>query len=125
MGKKMKALYELERQKERLRATEEEKGMEIENLYLNYKEVQNNVNRYKNLLQHYKKIVQIAKKAYDLGERSMIELLEAEKDLLAIERDMKITENTLATLEKKIEIETEEVLEYARKYFGYDGACKY
>ncbi len=122
---KMKALYELERQKERLRATEEEKGREIENLYLSYKEVQNNVNRYKNLLQHYKKIVQIAKKAYDLGERSMIELLEAEKDLLAIERDMKITENTSATLEKKIEIETEEVLEYARKHFGYDWACKY
>lgn len=122
---KMKSLYELEKQKEMLKAIKMEKGKEVENFYLSYKELQSNINRYRNLLESYKKIVQIAKKAYKLGERSIIELIEAEKDMLAIERDMKVTENTLATLQKKIEIEIKGVSEHAGLSYGYNRICKY
>lgn len=122
---KMKALYELEKQRQRLRAVSIEKGKEVENLYLTYKELQSNINRYRAILESYKKIAQIAKKAYELGERSMIELLEAEKDMLAIERDMRVTENTLAALQNIIEVEIKEVSEYAGKHFSYNGICKY
>ena len=47
---------------EGVRDIENEKGKEIEVLYLNYKETQNNLKKYENLLNYYKKIVQIEKK---------------------------------------------------------------
>lgn len=122
---KMRTLYELERQKERLKSIEIEKGREIDNFYLTYKETKDNLRRYKNLLEYYKKLFYIEKRAYELGEKSKIELLQIEKDLLSLERDTKITENTLASLEKKIEIELSEGSGYAGESFVYYRACKY
>lgn len=122
---KIRTLYELERQKERLKSVRIEKGREIEELYLTYIETKKNLQRYENLLKHYLKISQIEKRAYELGERSKIEFLEIEKDLLGLKRDKEITENTLAYLERKIEIETEENSGDAEYNFGYNRTCKY
>jgi len=120
---RIKATYELKREKEKLELVKEEKRKEIENLYINYKELNNILNHYKNLLKYYERMYRIGERAYELGEKSIIELLDMEIEMLKIERDIKVTENTLAAIERKIETEVGKEKENGEE--GYYWACMY
>jgi outer membrane protein TolC len=100
-----KTLLELRKQEERLRHIKQEKYREIESLYTSYKELQNTIKKYENLIKYYQKILDIENKAFTLGEKSKLDVLETKKEIISLQRDRKITENSLANLEKKLEIE--------------------
>lgn len=102
---KQKALLELKKQEEKIKQLRQEKNGEIQNLNLSYAELKNSLERYENLMKYYKKILDIDEKAYKLGERSKLDILGTKKEVLSIERDMKVTKNSLANVEKKLEIE--------------------
>lgn len=102
---KQKAFLELKKQEERIKQVKQEKFREIQSFYLSYTELKNTLKRYENLMKYYQKILDITEKAYTLGEKSKLEILETKKDMASIQRDMKVTENSLANLEKKLEIE--------------------
>jgi outer membrane protein TolC len=102
---KQKAFLELKKHEERIRQVKQEKSREIQSFCLSYTELKNTLKRYENLMKYYQKILDIAEKAYTLGEKSKLEILETKKDIASIQRDVKVTENSLANLEKKLEIE--------------------
>jgi len=116
---KQKALLELKKQEERIRQVKQEKFREIQSFYSSYTELKNILKRYENLMKYYQKILDIAEKAYTLGEKSKLEILETKKDIASIQRDMKVTKNTLANLEKKLEIEIN------GKFRAYEEYCSY
>jgi outer membrane protein TolC len=116
---KQKAFLELKKQEERIKQVKQEKIREIQSFYLSYSELKNTLKRYENLMKYYKKILDIAEKAYTLGEKSKLEILETKKDIASIQRDMKVTENSLANLEKKLEIEINGEFHIYGKYCSY------
>jgi len=116
---KEKSFLELKKQEERIKQLKQEKSREIESFYLSYTELKNALKRYENLINYYKKIFDITEKAYTLGEKSKLEILETKKDIASIQRDMKVTENSLANLEKKLEIEINEELSTYGEYCTY------
>jgi len=116
---KQKAFLELKKQEERIRQVKQEKFREIQSFYLSYTELKNTLKGYENLMKCYQKILDITEKAYTLGEKSKLEILETKKDIASIQRDMKVTENSLANLEKKLEIEIN------GKSHAYEEYCSY
>jgi len=102
---KEKSFLELKKQEERIKQLKQEKVREIQSVYLSYTELKNALKRYENLINYYKKIFDITEKAHILGEKSKLEILETKKDMASLQRDMKVTENSIANLEKKLEIE--------------------
>jgi outer membrane protein TolC len=120
---RVRTVHEIRKQEEYIKSVTEEKGRDLDALYVNYSELSKTLKHYMELTDRYRKMLNITKKAFGLGERSMIDVLEMEKDTLSIERDLKVTENSKANIEKKIFLETD-YGNFITEFYG-DRTCKY
>jgi adhesin transport system outer membrane protein len=118
-----RSLFELRRQEEDVRATDEERRRDLRRILAGRDELSRALGLYRRLAEQYGKMLHIMRKARDLGERSRLDVLELEKDALAAERDWKAAEQETAVLEKRLLLESD-FERFVREHDGY-GACQH
>ncbi|MBP1720914.1 MAG: hypothetical protein H6Q50_426, partial [Deltaproteobacteria bacterium] len=65
----------------------------------------------------YRQVLEIARGAKLLGERNVMDIAETEKEALSIERDLRVAENTMTAMEKRLFIESD-YRNFMRDYYG-------
>lgn len=118
-----RSLFEFRRQEEDVRATDEERRLDLRRMLAGRDELSRALGQYRRLAEQYGKMLHITRKARDLGERSRLDVLELEKDALAAEREWKAAEQEAATLEVRLLLESD-FERFAREHDG-DGACRH
>jgi outer membrane protein TolC len=114
---RQKVLREIKRQEESIQSLKTEKAKELEALHAGLSEQAKTVEHYRKLATRYRQVIEITRGAKLLGERSVMEIAETEKEALSIERDLKVAENAMALLEKKLFIESD-YKNFMREYYG-------
>ena len=114
---RQKVLREIKRQEESIQSLKSEKTKDLEALHAGLSEQSRTVEHYRKLAARYRQVIEIARGAKLLGERSVVEIAETEKEALFIERDLKVAENTMAAMEKRLFIESD-YRNFMRDYYG-------
>lgn len=114
---RQKVLREIKRQEESIQSLKAEKVKELEALHAGLSEQMKTVEHYRKLAARYRQVLEIARGAKLLGERNIVDIAETEREALSIERDLKVAENTMAAMEKKLFIESDHK-NFMRDYYG-------
>ena len=114
---RQKVLREIKRQEETIQSLKSEKVKELEALHAGLSEQARTVEHYRKIAARYRQVLGIARGAKLLGERNVVDIAETEKEALSIERDLKVAENAMAAIEKKLFIESD-YRNFMREYHG-------
>ncbi len=114
---RQKVLREIKRQEESIHQLKAEKRKELEILRAGLSEQARTVEHYRKLADRYRRVIEISRGAKILGERSVLDVAETEKEALAVERDLRVAENAMAAMEKRLFIEWD----YKNFMRDYDG----
>lgn len=114
---RQKVLREIKKQEETIQQLVAEKFKELEVLRAGLSEQAKTVEHYRKLADRYRQVIEISRGAKILGERSVMDVAETEKEALAVERELKVAENAMAAMEKKLFIEWD-YKNFSRDYYG-------
>ena len=114
---RQKVLREIKRQDESIQSLKAEKVKELEALHAGLSEQTKTVEHYRKLAARYRQVLEIARGAKLLGERNVMDISETEKEALSVERDLKVAENAMAAMEKRLFIESD-YKNFMRDYYG-------